>query len=247
MTGGMLIRRFITQRKIAQLLLRPVLALHTFAYKLVSVLAIAVEGGVHPKHRLLAYEAWFTGGLREDDVVVDIGSNVGTMVRAMAARAAFVYGVEMNEKHHVAALSGPPGANIEFIHADATVYDYRGLRPITVVTLSNVLEHIEHRREFLEALVDRLPWAKGARKRFLIRVPMLDREWVAVYKKEKDCEWRLDPTHYTEFTMAQLRDELAEAGIRIDSAEVRFGEAYAVCSVSDGAEGASGLQGRPPA
>ena len=58
---------------------------------------------------------------------------------------------------------------------------------------------------------------------------MIDREWIAVYKKDLGLEYRLDATHFTEYTYEQLKDELNQAGIEILSNHVKFGEIYAVC------------------
>jgi hypothetical protein len=58
---------------------------------------------------------------------------------------------------------------------------------------------------------------------------MIDRDWITLYKREIGIEYRLDPTHFTEYTFEQLKEELREADIEIISHHVRFGEIYAVC------------------
>ena len=50
-----------------------------------------------------------------------------------------------------------------------------------------------------------------------------------VYKKQIGVEYRLDSTHYTEYTYLQFKDELSKSDIEIISYHVRFGELYAVC------------------
>ncbi len=45
-------------------------------------------------------------------------------------------------------------------------------------------------------------------------------------------EYRLDPTHYVEYTLESFTKEMNEAGIRITNADIRFGEIYAVCEAS---------------
>ena len=44
-------------------------------------------------------------------------------------------------------------------------------------------------------------------------------------------EWRLDETHYTEYTFDAFKEELADSGIIIESHHIRWGEIYAVCKV----------------
>ncbi len=149
----------------------------------------------------------------------------------MSNKASFVYGIEIEEKHIKEAKKKIKKENIEFICADATIYDYSESEPIDIVTLSNVLEHIENRIDFLKKLIKQIKW--NNKKRFLIRVPMIDREWIVLYKKNLGVEYRLDNTHYIEYTFKQFSDELEEAGIEIKNYHIKFGEIYAICEVLD--------------
>jgi len=92
---------------------------------------------------------------------------------------------------------------------------------VSVIILSNVIEHIEDRVKFLKEI-------RKLAKKFLIRVPMIDRDWLTLYKKELGVEYRLDKTHFTEYTEQSFRDEVKEAGYKIVSLYIRFGEIYAV-------------------
>ena len=58
---------------------------------------------------------------------------------------------------------------------------------------------------------------------------MVDRDWITIYKKQIGVEYRLDRTHYTEYTYLQFEDELNKSDIEIISYHVRFGELYAAC------------------
>jgi len=193
-------------------------------------MAVRLEGGVHPKHRLMRYKEWFLENIEIDEVVLDVGCNTGMMPEVMSEKAAFVYGIEIEPKLLAEARSSRERDNIEFICADATTYDYSRCRPISCVTLSNVLEHIEHRVDFLKKLVGQVAWQDEANKRLLIRVPMIDRDWITLYKADLDLEYRLDPTHYTEYTFADFERELGQAGVGVASHHIRFGEIYAVCN-----------------
>jgi len=95
-----------------------------------------------------------------------------------------------------------------------------------------VLEHIEHRVDFLKRIIRQVNWAREEQKRFLFRVPQIDREWLVPYKKEMGVEYRLDPTHYVEYTLESFTKEMDEAGIRIINVDTRFAEIYAVCEAS---------------
>jgi SAM-dependent methyltransferase len=198
-------------------------------YGIHGVEAIRYNNGIHPKHDILRYKEWFRDEIRSNDIVLDVGCNTGLLPSALSSKASFVYGIEILENLVEKAKIEHACNNVEFICADATSYDYSNCKPIDCVTLSNVLEHIENRVEFLLKLIKQVKWSKEDDKRFIIRVPMINRDWRAILKKDLGCEWRLDKTHYTEYTKEDFGSEMAEAGIKILEYDVRFGEIYAVC------------------
>lgn len=206
-----------------------ILKFHNKCYQWAGSIAIRIEG-VHPKHRLMQYKEWFLEHIHEDDVVLDIGSNTGAMPRLFSKKATFVYGIEIDSRLVKKALEQDVPDNVKLIVGDATQYNYDALRPVSLITLSNVLEHIEQRVYFISSLINKLNWEKNKQRRVLIRVPMIDRDWITLYKREVGAEWRLDPTHYTEYTMTELQYELSAAGLIVNEVEVRFGEAYLVCT-----------------
>jgi SAM-dependent methyltransferase len=217
---------------VAKLLIRPVLLLHSRCYQLAGRYGAMLNEGVHPKHHIIRYKEWFLENIKPHWTVLDIGCNTGMMPFLLAEKVGFVYGIEVVEHHLATATKDHSRPNIEYICADATTYDYSQCRPIHCVTLSNVLEHVEHRLEFLRRLLGQVQWADPGHKRFLIRVPAIDRDWIVLYKKEMGIEYRSDRTHYTEFTAAQLQEELTQTGITARKVEVRFGEIYAVCEAA---------------
>lgn len=91
-----------------------------------------------------------------------------------------------------------------------------------VVVLSNVLEHIGPRPEFLRQVRERL-----GPSRILIRVPLFERDWRVPLRRELGVEWRLDATHETEYTPEGFAQEVAAAGLTIAHQEVRWGEIWA--------------------
>lgn len=222
-----LINMILKIKPLSKLLIKPILILHGVCYKLASNIAIELNGGIHPKHKIMKYKEWFLDNINLDDIVLDIGCNTGIMPHVMSEKAKFVYGIEIEKKHIEIARNNSQQSNIEFICADATFYDYSKCHPIDIVTLSNVLEHIDDRVSFLRTLVKKINW-KGV-KIFLIRVPMIDRDWITLYKKEIGLDYRLDRTHFTEYTFKGFQDELSKCEIEIVSYEIRFGEIYAIC------------------
>jgi glycosyltransferase involved in cell wall biosynthesis/SAM-dependent methyltransferase len=214
-----------------------VAALDTPLYHLQGEVAVEAAGGLHPKHRLMRYHDFFVERIASGEWVIDLGSGVGALAASMAERSrAHVTGmdwsrtnIERSEK--VAAERGlsagerrdAAGGSLSFVFGDIT----RDRAPGTfdAVALSNVLEHITERPRRLRMWRE---WYEPSR--FLIRVPAFDREWRAPWKKELGVEWRLDPTHETEYTQPQLERELREAGLRITEMIARWGEYWCVAS-----------------
>ena len=58
---------------------------------------------------------------------------------------------------------------------------------------------------------------------------MIDRDWLSVYKKNIGIDYRLDPTHFTEYTLSDFQKEIKDANLELESYKIRFGEIYAIC------------------
>jgi SAM-dependent methyltransferase len=212
------IRAIVKRPIVANKLLNFFLNLHQLSYRLSGSFARYVESdGLHPKHRLMEYHKWFVDNLKPEWNIVDIGCGSGVLAENLDKHCRSVTGIDMEIKNVENSKKRVPNAT--FIHADATTYEFE--KKFDAVVLSNVLEHIEHRVEFLQKI-------QKLTSHFLIRVPMIDREWVTLYKKERGLEYRLDPTHFTEFTWQQFLDETGNAGLKVLSHQIKFGEIYAV-------------------
>lgn len=207
------------KKHIYKILLRFSLIFSNFLYKLISFLAIRYEGGIHPKHRLLGYHDFFINNISSSDSVLDIGCGNGALSFDIAKKAKEVVGIDIEEKNIREAKKRHSLSNLAYVVGDAT--KDLGEKKFDVITLSNVLEHIEHRISFLKSI-------KPLAEKFLIRVPTFDRDWIPLYKKELGIEWRLDLTHFTEFTKESFYKEFGEAGYTIESFSVQFGEIWAV-------------------
>ncbi len=224
-----LVLRFLLNKQIAPAALRWVMKLHNVLYELSGSLAIVVNGGRHPKHRLLRYQEWFRDHIESGWVVIDVGSNTGSMAALLAGKARHVYGIEIVPGLAELARRNHIAENLEFLTGDATAFEYSECQPVDCVTLSNVLEHIRERSAFVAKLRQRLPWRNPEQCNFLIRVPTIERDWLAPYKKEMGVEYRLDRTHEIEHTRDAFLEEISAAGLQVESFDVRFGEFYVVC------------------
>ena len=221
--------RFLMHPLLAPTAMRVIMRLHNNLYHLCGILAVRVNGEIHPKHRILRYKEWFLDRIEQSDVVLDVGSNTGLMSILMSQKCRYVYGIEIDPSLANKAKEICQNTNLEILTGDATEYDFKLCMPITCVTLSNVLEHIENRVDFLKRIISVVVWSESTPKKFLIRLPTIERDWLSVYKKEVGIEYRLDHTHAIEHTRKQLLDELDQAGLQIESFETRFGEYYLVC------------------
>jgi len=184
-------------------------------------LAVAYDGGVHTKHRHTRYHDFFTDRIRPGERVLDVGCGIGALAFDIAQRGgAVVVGVDLEEKHISIAKERFSHPNVLYIHADAVANPPEG--PFDVLVLSNVLEHIERRVEFLGGVV-----AKVRPGRVLLRVPMFERDWRVPLKKELGMDYRLDPTHFIEYTPESFVAELVAAGLGLTHQEFRWGEIWA--------------------
>ena len=151
-----IILKIIGNRFVAKPLLVISLNLHNFLYRLISILAIELNNGLHPKHRIIKYKEWFLDKISNDEIVLDIGCNTGSLVNIASEKAKFVYGIDINIGHIETAKSKIKKSNIKFFQADATSFDYSKCKSIDVILLSNVLEHIDDRVRFLKKILSQV-------------------------------------------------------------------------------------------
>lgn len=218
-----LIARLITgyaSRKPPAEALRFLFDLETHLYSLEGRQAVAYDGGIHTKHRHTQYHEFFVERLQPGERILDIGCGNGFLAYDMASKGnAHVTGIELNAENVATARQKFSHPNIKFIHGDA-LKDLPSDAYDTVV-LSNVLEHLPSRVDFLRKIRERL-----RPTRFLLRVPLFERDWRVPLKKELGVEWRLDATHETEYTQEQFACELACADLYITDFQIRWGEIW---------------------
>lgn len=195
------------------------LKIHSFISKTVSFLAIVDNNGIHPKHYLTQYSNFFTDNIEKGQRVLDVGCGNGYVADRIAAKAGTVEGIDFDVEKIASAKQRFKKDNLNFILGDATNYSYT--HPYDAIVLSNVLEHIKDRHDFLMKIKHLAP-------KLLIRVPMLNRDWLVLYKKELGISYMCDPTHQTEYTMESFKSEMEKADLKIASLSIQFGEIWAV-------------------
>ena len=187
---------------------------------------IRIEDGLHPKHRLMEYHNFFTKRIGKDDRVLDVGCGIGAVSHSMARTGAKVTGIDIDGETISTARKRYKCEGLDFVAGDAIqgvpVGEYN------TVVLSNVLEHIEKRPEFLKSILEKIK-----PMRILIRVPMLNRDWMVLLKKELGLAHYSDVTHFTEYTEESFREEMKMAGLNIVHLEIKWGEIWAELGVQN--------------
>jgi SAM-dependent methyltransferase len=207
--------------------LRELLQLDTDLAGLIDETAMRHGGGVHPKHHLTGYHDFFVERVRPGERVLDIGCGYGAVAHAVATRAgACVTGIDLDAANIAEARRRFVHAGLSFVHGDATreLPGGPGGR-FDVIMASNVIEHLERRVEFYRAVQ-----ARACASRWLVRVPMIDREWRVPLRRELGLRYFSDPTHFTEYTRASFETEVKAAALDIVHLQVNWGEIWAELS-----------------
>lgn len=213
------LRRYATSKPPADGL-RFLFELDQELYWLQGTLSVDYGDGLHTKHHHMKYHDFFVDRISVGERVLDVGCGIGAVAHSVASRTgAHVTGIDYSAESIAVAHERYNLPQLEFIVGDAT----RSLpdQSFDVVILSNVLEHIVDRPSLLQFIRDTV-----SAQRFLIRVPLYERDWRVPLKQELGVEWRLDTDHKTEYTVEQFYEEMAEAGMKVARLEVHWGEIW---------------------
>jgi len=194
-----------------------------FLYGLEGRASVEYGDGVHSKHRHMKYHDFFVDNIKKDDNVLDIGCGYGALAHSIATKSNCkkIYAIDINQSNIEKAKSKFTHDKVEFIYGDATKAKFDD--KFDVVVLSNVLEHLKDRSEFLKSIKNNVN-----PDRFLIRVPMYERDWRVPLKDELGIDYRLDKTHEIEYTTEIFETEIKDAGLIIQSTIYKWGELWAV-------------------
>jgi len=201
-------------------LIKFILRVHNYSYRIASILVKKLEKDhLHPKHRIMSYHQFFVDNIEIGNKVLDLGCGNGALTFDLGKKASYVVGIDLNKKNIQTAREKFGRENVKYIVGDA-IKDLSNEK-FDAIILSNVLEHIEDRLAFLESIKHLAP-------KILIRVPMINRDWITLYKKELGVEWRLDNTHQTEYTFETFKKEIEQAKLSIQDCSIQFGEIWAI-------------------
>ena len=201
--------------------LRQLLTLDDDLAGIINRLALRYDNGVHAKHRLMKYHDFFVERISRGERVLDVGCGYGAVASAIAERAgAVVTGIDLDGENVAIARQRYRHPALTFVTGLAPA-DVPAER-FDVVIASNVIEHIEDRVGFMTAIQDRV-----SPSRWLVRVPMADRDWRVPLRRELGLCAFSDRTHFTEYTRASFEAEMRDAGFGVRLLQVNWGEIWA--------------------
>lgn len=209
----LILRKSFLRKTVLAILVR----MHNGSYHGISF--FSSHEGLHPKHKIQKYHQFFLDNISYGDRVLDIGSGNGTVAFSLALKAKKVTGIDISRKSIALSKKTNRRDNIEFLEGDATTFNFK--ETFEVIILSNILEHIEDRATFLNKIKELAP-------KILIRVPLITRDWISLWKKNNGFSYKLDATHFIEYTEENFQEEMEKAGLKITSSHVKFGELYTV-------------------
>jgi 2-polyprenyl-3-methyl-5-hydroxy-6-metoxy-1,4-benzoquinol methylase len=188
--------------------------------------SIAYDKGTHPKHRLTPYHDFFIDRINDGEVVLDVGCGQAIVAASIAAarKNSFVFGIDIDEdniKKGKNLINEKKLKNVKLIFGD--VYEQRELKADKVI-ISNVLEHINNRIEFIEYLK-----LITKAKYFLIRVPLFERNWQIPLMRELGIDYFSDIDHKIEHTIMEFKKEMSDSKLIIKEMQTLWGEIWVSC------------------
>jgi 2-polyprenyl-3-methyl-5-hydroxy-6-metoxy-1,4-benzoquinol methylase len=203
--------------------LRMLLKLDKTIYSLTAGESIRHGHGLHAKHKYIRYHNFFIENISDGEYVLDIGCGNGFLAYKVVTNFQNVnlFGIDLNKGYIDFANKYYKHPNLRFMIGNALT-DLPDEK-FDVVILSNVLEHLEHRVNFLKQVK-----AKIAPSKYLIRAPLFERDWRVPLMKDLGLDYRLDPTHYIEYIQEDFFEEIEKAGLKTERYEIRWSEIWAI-------------------
>ena len=188
--------------------------------------AIKYDSGIHPKHRLTGYHDFFIDSINDGESVLDVGCGIGVVAMDIATqrKKSLIIGVDINKENiQIARKLKVQNSinNINFIHGD--IKSKKDIKS-DVVILSNILEHISDRTTFIDDIIK-----KSGAKKFLIRVPLFERDWQIALRKELEIYYYSDKDHKIEHSIQEFKKEINFCNLKIKEIKTNWGEIWAHC------------------
>jgi 2-polyprenyl-3-methyl-5-hydroxy-6-metoxy-1,4-benzoquinol methylase len=181
--------------------------------------------GVHIKHELMdGIHSFFYERIPENSKVLDLGCGIGAVADAIASHSnADVLGIDMNADSVSFAKNRFRHPRLRFMVGNVFT-DIPQTETFDIIVLSSVLEHLENRSKFLESLTQ-----KFQPRKFLIRVPTFEQHYFKALKRKLGIFAFVDSTHVLEYSPDIFKSEMAQANLKIEHLEIRWGDIWAEC------------------
>jgi len=185
--------------------------------------SIRYGNGIHTKHKHIKYHDFFTDNIKVGSKVLDIGCGNGALTYDIASKVkkSSVFGIDLSQSNIDFAKLNFSNSNITYVCGDA-LKDLPNMK-FDIIVMSNVLEHIEKRVEFLKKLKKTYK-----PKNILLRVPIYERDWRVPLKDELGVDYRLDDTHYIEYKQDEFWEEMKLSGLKPLKYFIKWGEIWAI-------------------
>lgn len=206
--------------------LRFLLSIHSLVYRNIGKHAIRYGSGVHVKQRLMGYVDTLSDWAVEcPGPYLDVGCNIGELSRTIAVKSSEkVLGIDISSETIERASALSDAVNLQFICGSTSLLS--PTETYRTVVLSNVLEHIDDRVEFLISLR-----RDQKAENLVIRVPNYERDWLIPLREELGMDYFSDPTHFVEHRPEELCGELDAAGYSVVRTVIRWGEIWLLAKV----------------
>lgn len=192
--------------------------------KIINNRALSYANGEHPKHYLTEYHQFFIKNIFDGESVLDIGCGYGAVARSIAKSKpnSKILGIDNDKTRLKQALDCDNPTNLSFIYGDVIRHHFS--ENWDVIVLSNVIEHIEFRVEFLLAVS-----SNTNAKKLLIRVPCYERDWQVPLRDQFGINYFTDSDHKIEHKLSEFISEIHQAQLELTEIKTNWGEIWAVC------------------
>ena len=201
--------------------------MHDSVEQFINQSAIRYEGLNHPKHRLTKYHDFFIKNIEDNTKVLDVGCGHGYVSSkvAEAKKLSLVVGIDrVFSKIEFARSTYYKYPNLKFICED--VLNSKFSDQYDIIILSNIIEHIDKRVDFIKLLI------KNCKpKKIIFRIPDFKRSWFLPLKKELGVNYFSDSEHFIEPMYEEFVEEVTRAGLNVQQVKFIWGEIWSVCQV----------------
>lgn len=200
--------------------------LDEYLEQFISQSAIRYDGKHHPKHRLTNYHDYFIKNIEENSKVLDVGCGYGYVAFKIAEKVkdSTIYGVDRVDEKILFANQEYKLPNLNFFCNDVTKSEFS--EKYDIIILSNIIEHIDKRIDFIKSLINNCE-----PKKILFRIPDFKRSWYLPLKKELGINYFSDAEHFIEPTYEEFENEINLAGLKIVDSKIVWGEIWSVCEI----------------